>query len=163
MSESKADKILQISHKMKAEGLPSDFILGVCSMAKSTNAILGLMSLWEAETELEEKNEIIADLQSHLDDKEFFDSQKDLPVVRPKVDYNDLGEVISSVSDFKKRLKAIIDQHGGVSKVAEKINMPQPSLSRLLNSGSMPRKSTLHKIANALDLPEKSIVTEWTR
>lgn len=50
----------------------------------------------------------------------------------------------------KQRLCDLIDKHGGVSDVARKTGIPQPSLSRMLNSGSMPRKSTLYKIANAL-------------
>jgi len=57
----------------------------------------------------------------------------------------------------------LIDQHGGVSEVARKSGIPQPSLSRMLNSGSMSRRSTLYKIANALDLPEKDLVGDWVR
>ena len=159
----KSDKILKISLKMTQESLPSAFIIDVCGLAQNSNPILGLMTLWSEESDVEEKNEIVADLQTHIDDKKYFDSQSELPVVRPKVDYDDLKEVVDSVSKFKAHLKKIIDKHGGVSAVATKLGMPQPSLSRLLNSGSMPRKSTLYKIAKVLDLPEKSIVTEWTQ
>jgi DNA-binding phage protein len=64
---------------------------------------------------------------------------------------------------FKKRLRDLIDRKGGVSFVAQQSGIPQPSLSRLLNSVSMPRRSTLYKIANALNLPEAEVVTEWSR
>jgi transcriptional regulator with XRE-family HTH domain len=50
-----------------------------------------------------------------------------------------------------------------VSEVARKSGIPQPSLSRILSSGSMPRRSTLYKIANALGLSEKEIVGEWVQ
>jgi DNA-binding phage protein len=63
----------------------------------------------------------------------------------------------------KARLRQIIDKHGGVSAVAKKSGIPQPSLSRMLGSASIPRRSTLYKIANALGLSEAEIVTEWTR
>ncbi|MBM4252024.1 MAG: helix-turn-helix transcriptional regulator [Deltaproteobacteria bacterium] len=63
----------------------------------------------------------------------------------------------------RKRLNDMIDRHGGVSKVARKVVTPQPSLSRLLNSASMPRHVTMYKIANALGLPETEIASEWSR
>jgi DNA-binding phage protein len=63
----------------------------------------------------------------------------------------------------KAKLRQIIDRHGGVSAVAKRCGIPQPSLSRMLSSPSVPRRSTLCKIANALDLSEKDIALEWTR
>jgi DNA-binding phage protein len=67
------------------------------------------------------------------------------------------------VLEYKKHLPDLIDRNGGVSAVAERSGIPQPSLSRMLNSASMPRRSTLYKIANAIDAPESEIVTEWAR
>ncbi|MDQ3264273.1 MAG: helix-turn-helix domain-containing protein [Myxococcota bacterium] len=64
---------------------------------------------------------------------------------------------------FKARLRLLIDKNGGVVEVARRAGIPQPSLSRMLNSSSMPRRSTLFKIANALNLEERDIVTEWMR
>jgi DNA-binding phage protein len=63
----------------------------------------------------------------------------------------------------KAKLRKLIDQHGGVSAVAKLTGIPQPSLSRMLNSGSIPRRSTLYRIANALDLPETEIAMAWSR
>jgi DNA-binding phage protein len=74
-----------------------------------------------------------------------------------------LGDVVQRVMTDKARLRDLIDQHGGVSAVAKKSGIPQPSLSRMLSSASIPRRSTLYKIANALDLSEADIVMEWTR
>jgi DNA-binding phage protein len=47
---------------------------------------------------------------------------------------------------------------GGITKLAERTGIPQPSLSRFFNSVSMPRKSTLLKIAEALNLTQLEIV-----
>lgn len=63
----------------------------------------------------------------------------------------------------KVKLRQLIDRHGGVSVVAQKSGIPQPSPSRMLNSPSIPRRSTIYKIANALGLSEEDIVMEWTR
>ena len=63
----------------------------------------------------------------------------------------------------KAKLRQIIDKHGGVSAVAQKCGIPQPSLSRMLSSTSVPRRTTLYKIANALDLSETEIALEWTK
>jgi DNA-binding phage protein len=71
--------------------------------------------------------------------------------------------VVDDIANFKVKLKDIIDRHGGVVAVSKKIGMPQPSLSRMLNSGTMPRRSTLYKIAKALDLSETDIAGEWIR
>ena len=71
--------------------------------------------------------------------------------------------VLPSVVDHKKRLRDLIDRHGGVSEVARRAGIPQPSLSRLLNDASRPRRATLYKIARALDVEESEIVGEWVR
>ena len=64
---------------------------------------------------------------------------------------------------FKTKLRDVVDKNGGVSDVARLTGIPQPSLSRMLNSPSMPRRTTLYRIANALGLSEGDIVTDWAR
>ena len=156
-------KILLIGEAMRAADLPPKFILDLQVLARSSNAIVRLMDLWHEESDPEEKDAIIADLQEHMDDTAFFKKERETPTERPKVPFDDFDGVLSSVSKFKVRLKKTIEDHGGVSEVARAAGIPQPSLSRLLNDGSMPRKATLLKIAKALDLSEKEIVSEWTR
>jgi DNA-binding phage protein len=65
--------------------------------------------------------------------------------------------------EYKRKLRDLIDRHGGVTAVAQKAGIPQPSLSRMLASGSTPRRTTLYRIANALGVPESQIVGEWFR
>lgn len=103
---------------------------------------------------------IIADIQDLLDD--YRDAPKQ-PLQKPYIRFDQLDDVTQRILKEKTALRQLIDQHGGVTAVAQKAGIPQPSLSRLLNSASMPRRSTLYKIANALDLPETAIAFEWTR
>jgi DNA-binding phage protein len=70
---------------------------------------------------------------------------------------------VEFVAKVLELAEALIDRHGAITKVARKAGIPQPSLSRMLNSASMPRRTTLYKIAKALDLDESEIVTEWVR
>ncbi|WP_407890448.1 helix-turn-helix domain-containing protein [Scytonema sp. NUACC26] len=46
-------------------------------------------------------------------------------------------------------------------KLSEKTGIPEPSLSRFFNSASMPHRTTLYKIANALKLTESQILSKW--
>lgn len=161
-TNSREDKIMPIIEQMHAQRLPSKFILETAHLATQDEAIFELMVLWAEETDDSEREEIVADLQDHIDD------DKDLPRngrpdEKPKFSFENLDQIVSDVRKFKKRLKDLVDQHGGVSHVAKKLEMPQSSLSRLLNSGAMPRRSTLYKIARALDLNEKDIATEWVK
>jgi DNA-binding phage protein len=56
-----------------------------------------------------------------------------------------------------------VTKHGGISKLSDLTGIPQPSLSRFFNSSSMPRRTTLLKIAKALKLDAVKTATEWSR
>ena len=160
--DTRDDRIMVVMKEMSRAGLPNSFVLDAGNLARQDNAILGLMELWANESNKDERNEIIADLQDHIDDDRELPRDGN-PVEMPKISFSNLGAVTADIADFKSRLKDIIDRHGGVVVVAKKVGMPQPSLSRLLNSGTMPRRSTLYKIAKALDLSENDITGEWLR
>jgi hypothetical protein len=156
ISESRDDRIMTIMKEMSRMTLPNSFVLDVGNLARQDNSIFGLMELWADESDNGERAEIIADLQDHIDD------DKDLPrdgkpVDGPKVSFGNLDSLANDIAEFKSKLKDLIDRHGGPVAVAKKVGMPQPSLSRLLNSGSMPRRSTLYKIAKALNLSEADL------
>jgi DNA-binding phage protein len=160
--ETRDDRVMVIMKEMSRSGLPNSFVLDAGNLARQDNAILGLLELWIDESDKEEKAEIVADLQDHIDDDREL-PRDGKPVETPKISFENLDEVVADVAKFKDRLKDIIDRNGGVVAVAKKVGMPQPSLSRLLNSGTMPRRSTLYKIAKALDLSETDIAGEWIR
>ena len=77
--------------------------------------------------------------------------------------YNDIDEVKRDVTEFKKCLREEVDRQGGISELARKTGIPQPSLSRFFSSASMPRRTTLYKIAKALNLPESAIGFKWVQ
>jgi DNA-binding phage protein len=160
--ETRDDRIMVILKEMSRVGLPNSFVLDAGNLARQDNSIFGLMELWAGESDMEERAEIIADLQDHIDDDREL-TRDGKPVEVPNISFNNLDSVANDIAGFKARLKDLIDRHGGPVAVAKKVGMPQPSLSRLLNSGSMPRRSTLYKIAQALDLSETDIASQWVR
>lgn len=46
---------------------------------------------------------------------------------KPYVTYDQLGDVAEQVMAEKAKLRQLIDKHGGVSAVAQKSGIPQPS------------------------------------
>jgi DNA-binding phage protein len=158
----KDDSLMQCVDAMKRQGLPSAFILDAVALARRDDAIYDLMLLW-IKSDAEERVEIEADLQDHLDDDRELPPPGHGPLKKPKIAYKQLDKVVRDVMAFKQHLRDIVDRHGGVVKIAAKIGMPQSSLSRVLRSGSMPRRTTLYRIARALDIPETEVATEWLR
>ncbi len=147
--------------EMKAAGVEPTFIVRAFELARADQGVYDLMEMWVAANgDAKERDEILADLQDSVDDYQDAPTE---PLKKPYIKFDKLGDVTSQVVAFKKRLRDLIDRNGGVSSVAQKSGIPQPSLSRMLNSASMPRRSTLYKIANALDLEESEVVTEWSR
>jgi DNA-binding phage protein len=76
---------------------------------------------------------------------------QDIKVAKAKkgvfVTFNNRLEIKQNLSAFKTALRRIIKEREGVLLFAEKIGMKQASLSRLLNSKSMPDPQSLEKIA----------------
>jgi hypothetical protein len=158
------DQVLNLASimvEMKNAGLDHEFIVKASELARTDQGIYDLMALWlDAAADPAERNEIVADIQESIDD--YADAPQE-PVHKPYIKYDRLQDVAQRVMTEKVKLRQIIDRHGGVSAVAQKSGIPQPSLSRMLNSPSIPRRSTLYKIANALGLSEEDIVMEWSR
>jgi DNA-binding phage protein len=154
-------KLATIMVEMEKAGLDRNFIVEASELARSDQGIYDLMALWiDAATDPSERDEVVADIQESLDD---YRDAPATPEKRPHISYNQLEDVAKRVMAEKVKLRQVIDKHGGVSAVAQKCGIPQPSLSRMLNSPSVPRRSTLYKIANALDLSETEIAMEWTK
>jgi len=154
-------KLATILVEMEKAGLDRNFIVEASDLARSDQGIYDLMALWiDAATDPSERDEVVADIQESLDD---YRDAPTTPEKKPYIKYNQLEDVAKRVMAEKVKLRQVIDKHGGVSAVAQKCGIPQPSLSRMLNSPSVPRRSTLYKIANALDLSETEIAMEWTK
>ncbi len=151
----------KIALAMRENGLPSTFILNIFLLVtQDSRSAYDLMALWEdAGESKEERDETVADMQELLDDIE----NRVQKTQKPYIAFDKLVDVGGKVMAYKAKLRDIIDRNGGVSRVAELSGIPQPSLSRMLGSASMPRRTTLYKIANALQLPETDIVTDFSR
>jgi DNA-binding phage protein len=146
---------------MVKAGLDREFVINAAELARSDQGIYDLFEMWsETESTPDERDQIVADIQDLLDDYRDAPSE---PVRKPYIRFDQLDDVAKRVMVEKAGLRKLIDKHGGVSAVAQRSGIPQPSLSRMLNSPSIPRRSTLYRIANALDLPESDVAFEWTR
>lgn len=132
---------------MSKSGLPVEFIDKAALLANVYEGAYDLMKLWANETEQDEKDQIIADLQEEIDSKE---EAHNRVFKSAKINFDELDKNIKDVLAFKKGLRVLVDNWGGVSKLAQVTGIPQPSLSRFFNSGSLPRNTTIYKIMEAL-------------
>lgn len=73
------------------------------------------------------------------------------------------AEKKSKYRKFKDSLRLAVEKKGGLKSLVEKTSIPIQSLSRFFNSNSMPRRITLLKIAEALQLNAVQVATEWAR
>lgn len=76
---------------------------------------------------------------------------------------NDLDQVRNHIREFKDELLKVVNKAGGISELSRITHIPQPSLSRFFNSNAMPRRRTLLKIAEALNLDAVRINMHWAR
>lgn len=152
--------LMEIGLSMRDAGLPDEFIAKAVRASDVNEGVRTLMLLW-SDASADDRDAICADIQDMLDDLDAAPVSHVPAAQRPRISFDDFAGVLDGVKAHKQRLRDLIDRHGGVSEVARRSGIPQPSLSRMLNSGSMPRRATLYKIANALGLPEKDVVGEW--
>jgi transcriptional regulator with XRE-family HTH domain len=157
-SDQQKVRVYQIAAQMKNEGLSDRFIAGAVKFAEYYEGAYDLFELWASEEDQKEKDQIISDLQDEIDEHA---EQPKAPVKKPYISHSDLDKVANNVLGFKARLKSMVDQWGGITKLAKETGIPQPSLSRFFKTASMPRRTTLYKIAEALNLSEKEIFTDW--
>jgi DNA-binding phage protein len=155
--DSKVD-IIEIAHQMNLAGLPKIFIASAVDTAFEFEGVYDLFKLWAEESDAQEKEEIIADIQEMIDDC----SQKDL-VETSYIRFDDLEAIAKDIRTFKDNLRILVDERSTLSELAKLTGIPQPSLSRFFSSSTMPRRTTLNKIARALKLSQVEIVTPWAR
>src|SRR5262249_53198674 len=151
--------VLDILIEMRHQGLQSAFIFSLMEYCQRYEGIRDLMEMWFEENDPKERDKIVVDLQESLDDIE---NAPQKPEKRHYLRFDDLEEIRNDVIAFKEHLRAEVDRQGGISELARKTGIPQSSLSRFFSSASMPRRTTLFKIAKALNLPETAIGFKWT-
>lgn len=132
--------------EMVQTGLPAAFALRVLELSRESEGVEDLLHLWWEAPNVEERRELEADLQGMIEDR-------DPPTDSFPVNSAEDGDRLLRVrSEHKEYLRWLVEKHGGVSRVARLAEMPQPSLSRLLNSMSEPRLTTLSRLAKAMGL-----------
>jgi hypothetical protein len=152
-------ELYTIAAAMSQSGLPASFIAEAVELASESEGIFDLVALWaEADGDQGTRDALVADLQEAIDEAA---ERPQRAVEKPKISYGQLDSVAAKVVAFKAELRQKVDQWGGISKLAAATGMPQPSLSRFFNSASMPRRTTLYRIARALGLGEEDIATDW--
>lgn len=151
--------VLDVLNEMRQQGLESIFICLLMENCQRFEGLRDLMEMWFTETNSKERDKIIVDLQETLDDIE---NAPQRPEGRPYLRFDDLNEIRRDIIAFKEHLRLEVDRQGGISELARKAGIPQSSLSRFFTSNSMPRRTTLFRIAKALNLPETAIGFKWT-
>ena len=151
-------RLYEIATLMKQHGLKDKFIASAVEIGLYYEGVFDLFSLWATEEDESERERIISDIQDEVVE---YKERPRAPVKKPYIKYNHLDMIAKDVMGFKAHLKTVVDQWGGVTKLANQTGIPQPSISRFFNSSSMPRRTTLYKIAEALNLSEKEIITDW--
>lgn len=151
-------ELIEVGHMMNQSGLPHKFIAAAVETAFEFEGVYNLMKMWADETDKKERDEIVADIQDLIDDC----SQKE-KVEGVYIRFDDLETIAKDVRKFKDNLRMTVEKNGGIKKLAELTEIPQPSLSRFFGSATMPRRATLLKIARALNLSQIEIATEWSR
>ncbi|MBF5044756.1 MULTISPECIES: helix-turn-helix transcriptional regulator [Myxococcaceae] len=150
----------KIAERMTKAGLSTQFVDAVHRLAFDDQGAFELMELWAEARTRREREQLVADLQEAVD--EAVEMPRGI-VEKAKVNFDNLDAVATQVMEHKRRLRALVDAHGGISAVARRSGIPQPSLSRMLSSASMPRRTTLYRIARALDVEESEVVGSWVR
>ena len=151
-------KLFSIATKMKKTGLPESFIVNAVRTALEIDGVADLMSFWADEKDKSERDEIIADIQDLIEACEQKDKREEM-----YIKFNDLDTISKNIRAFKDSLYQEVMKQGGISKLAELTNIPQPSLSRFFNSNAMPRRSTVLAIAKALSLDGIEIDMKWSK
>jgi DNA-binding phage protein len=150
-------RLFDIAHEMNRAGLAARFVADAVRVASAYEGAADLVVLWAEEHDGGERDAIVADLQEMIDEVE----ERTGTSEKPRIGFDELDEVAKKVVAYKKKLRERVDKWGGVSQLARETGIPQPSLSRFFNTATMPRRTTVYKIAQALQLSDKEIVFDW--
>ncbi len=156
-SEHQVD-LFEVATEMRSVGLLDEFIADAVAVAREYEGVYDLMMMWSEVADEAERNELVADIQDMIDEC--------VEPARPRkeryVRFDDLDWIADNIMTFKDNLRREIDNQGlTLTELSKRTGMPLPSLSRFFNSASMPRRTTLLKIADALDLSAVEIATDW--
>jgi len=151
-------ELFEIGVQMKVSGLSDEFIAAAIKTAIEYEGVSDLVVMWSIEDDDKERDEIVADIQDMIDT-----CSQNIKIEHTKIRFNNLQAVAKDIRQFKDSLLEIVMSKGGLTKLSEKSGIPQSSLSRFFNSNSMPRRATLLKIGQALQLSAIDLESKWSR
>ena len=144
-------EIYKIATEMAESGLSASFVADTVDLALEFEGAYDLMMMWSKEKDQAECDEIVTDLQEEIDNHKVAPKT---PLKKPYVKFGELEPMAKRILAFKEALRKKVDRWGGISKLSRETGIPQPSLSRFFSSASIPRRTTLYRIAEVLELSE---------
>ncbi len=143
---------------MKDDNAPLPFVIAALKAAMTSKAVFLQLQLWdEFADHPEDQAEVLADIQEYLDARSE-DSEK----AKRSISEDVTLQVIKDVMELKDRMRAQLEAEGvSLKELSERTGMASPSLSRFFNTASRPRRTTLRKIAEAMDWNEADIASDW--
>lgn len=148
---------LDILVEMRNANLPPPFVNSLMEYCQKYEGIRDLMEMWFEESSKAEQDSIITDLQTSLDDIANAPHEFEKQI---SIDFDDLDAIRNDITEFKNELRKEVDRQGGISELSRRTGIPQPSISRFFSSKIMPRRTTLFKIAKALNISVSSFKWE---
>jgi DNA-binding phage protein len=151
-------ELLDIAKLMLKKGLSEKFVKSAFLTAMKFEGVYDLLTFWKEEDDVNEREEIVADIQDMIDD-----CAQQVHLEAAYIKFNDIEKIANDIRRFKDNLLMVVQEKGGIKELSRLSGIPQSSLSRFFNSNSMPRRSTLLRIQNALKLSAVQIASEWSR
>jgi len=127
-------------------------VLRIVELARESEGVDDLLNLWAEAPDAEERQQVEADLYAMIEDREPAGGTAQVASV------DDGDALLAARRTQKEHLRRLVEAHGGVSEVARRADIPQPSLSRLLGSVSEPRPATLNRLAAAMGLAPAALL-----
>jgi len=138
---------------LAAADAPDAFKWQVLQLVRRDSGMQMLVELLADEQDAHERAAILADMGELIDDHHPVD------VGGEHGHSSDLSAELRRRREMKEHMRQLVERHGGVTRVAERAGMAQPSLSRLLNSTSQPRSATLQRLADAIGVSVQALTT----
>jgi hypothetical protein len=160
MEEKSIEKpnVEKIAEQMYSEELPERFVKRVAELGQNNLGMAELMVLWSESDDSTYQDALIADMQDLIGEAETIQQGREEPHVR----FDDLDWIADNIMTFKDSLRLELDKRNiSLTELSERTGIPVPSLSRFFDTASMPRRKTLLKIADAANLSQVEIATEW--
>ena len=146
--------ICKIASEMAEAKLPAQFIAKAVQVAIESKSGLDILLLWEEADTQDFKNRVVILLEKFFTDLEDFEATKTYEAnIKSE---NEIDELTQKVLDYKKWLREVVNKWGGISKLSKTIGVSQPSISDFFRSASIPKKVTVDKIVNAINLKDKN-------